>query len=449
MPSAEILAIGTELLLGHVLDTNSQYLSDELARIGIDCYYHTTVGDNKNRVKKALAQALSRSEIVLTSGGLGPTPDDLTMECIAEVMGVPMIMDDEVLAYIREFFTQRGITMPEVNSKQALRPEGADILPNPGGTAPGIIWKLTPDQLKKAGILTNENNGEAESSFNERNRYILTFPGVPSELRRMWRETGSKFLQSTVVGASIFSVELKHYGIGESALAEKYRDLLDGSNPTVAPYAGQGECRLRVTAKADSVEDAWKLVAPVADLIKHKSGELCYGVDDDTLESVVGKLLTENKWKIAVAESCTGGLVSKRLTDIAGSSNFVSLNLVTYSNEAKCDMLGVSQGLLEVHGAVSAECAEAMAEGVRRVARADIGIGITGIAGPGGGTPEKPIGLVYIGLAAKGYYCGRMLKLGDRLSRTEIRHRTANEALNMVRLFMIDRPASLPAPKAK
>lgn len=448
MPSAEILAIGTELLLGHVLDTNSQYLSDELARIGIDCYYHTTVGDNRTRVKKALAQALSRSEILLTSGGLGPTPDDLTMECIAEVLGVPMIMDDEVLKYIREFFTQRGIVMPEVNAKQALRPEGADLLPNPGGTAPGIIWKLTPEQLKAAGILKSEDSGEAESSF-ERNRYILTFPGVPSELRRMWRETGSKFLQSTVVGASIYSIELKHYGIGESALAEMYRDLLDGSNPTVAPYAGQGECRLRVTAKADSVDDAWKLVAPVADHIKHRSGDLCYGTDDDTLESVVGKLLCDENWKIALAESCTGGLVSKRLTDIAGSSKFVSLNLVTYSNEAKVDMLGVSQGLLDVHGAVSAECAEAMAEGVRRVARADIGIGITGIAGPDGGTPDKPVGLVYIGLAAKGYYCGRMLKLGDRLSRTEIRHRTANEALNMVRLFMIDRPASVSAPRVK
>jgi nicotinamide-nucleotide amidase len=364
------------------------------------------------------------------------------MECIAEALGAPMIMDNQVLSYIRELFTQRGIVMPEVNAKQALRPEGADLLPNPGGTAPGIIWKLSPEALTKAGIVLPPESADKQ-------RVILTFPGVPSELRRMWKETGSRFLQSTMVGASICSIELKHYGIGESALAEMYSGLLGGSNPTVAPYAGRGECRLRVTAKAETVEEAWRLVAPVADQIKQRSGDLCYGVDDETLESVVGKLLSDNDWKISVAESCTGGLVSKRLTDVAGSSKFVSLNLVTYSNEAKVDMLGVSQGLLEVHGAVSAECAEVMAQGVRRVAGSDIGMGITGIAGPDGGTPEKPVGLVYIGLAAKGYYCGRMLKLGDRLSRTEIRHRTANEALNMVRLFMLDKLAAMPAPRVK
>lgn len=432
MSVAEILAVGTELLLGQVLDTNSQFLSEELARLGIDCYYHTTVGDNKPRVRDCLKTALSRSQIVITSGGLGPTPDDLTMECIAEVMGAELVMDEAILAVIESFFKERKITMPESNRKQALRPDGADLLPNATGTAPGIIWTIAPERLRQAGI-------ESVPELQAENRYIFTFPGVPSELKNMWTTTAVEFLQKHVVGATIFSVELRHFGIGESALAEKYSDYLDGRNPTVAPYAGRGECRLRVTAKGSDLESAKNLAMPIVADIQARSGHLCYGTDDDTLESVVGALLMKQNLSISTAESCTGGLLSKKLTDTAGSSQYVSLNVVTYANEAKQKMLGVSDEILTEHGAVSAECAEAMAVGVRRLSGADIGIGVTGVAGPGGGTPEKPVGLVYLGLSADDKYIERKLTLPARLGRSEIRHRTVSEALNMVRLYLLER----------
>lgn len=435
MSVAEILAVGTELLLGQILDTNSQFVSEELALLGIDCYYHTTVGDNKTRLKDCLRTALSRSEIVITSGGLGPTPDDLTMECIAEALGAEQFLDEAILETIKSFFRERGVEMPENNVKQALRPVGAGLLPNLTGTAPGIIWRITPDRLKEAGI-------SSIPGFETQDRFIITFPGVPGELKNMWTTTVRDFLQSTVLGGSIFSIELKHFGIGESALAEKYDDLLKGSNPTVAPYAGNGECRLRVTAKAADVETARLLVEPVVAQIRERSGSLCYGFDSATLQTVVADLLKEQRLTISTAESCTGGLVSKRLTDVSGSSNFVSLNVVAYSNDAKQKLLGVSDQVINQFGAVSAECAEAMAYGVRRVSGADIGISITGIAGPTGGTPEKPVGLVYLGLSAGDGFVAKKLNYPSRLGRKEIRHRTANEALNMVRLYLLERSSS-------
>jgi nicotinamide-nucleotide amidase len=432
MSVAEILAVGTELLLGQVLDTNSQFLSEELARLGIDCYYHTTVGDNKPRVRDCLHTALSRSEIVITSGGLGPTPDDLTMECIAEVMGAKLEMDETILAGIRLFFTERNIKMPENNAKQALRPVGADLLPNATGTAPGIMWTISPERLKEAGISSID-------ALSSKNRYIFTFPGVPSELKNMWMTTVSEFLQEHVVGATIFSVELRHFGIGESALAEKFADLLEGTNPTVAPYAGHGECRLRVTSKAPDLESAMRLAQPIVADIQQRSGSFCYGTDSDSLESVVGDLLRKHKQTISTAESCTGGLLSKRLTDVPGSSEYISLNLVTYANEAKQKMLGVEEEILVKHGAVSPECARAMAEGVRRLSGADIGLAVTGVAGPGGGTEDKPVGTVYLGLSTGDSYVERKLTIPARIGRKEIRHRTANEALNMVRLLLLER----------
>jgi nicotinamide-nucleotide amidase len=286
--------------------------------------------------------------------------------------------------------------------------------------------------LSQAGI-------ESIPELKEKNRYIMTFPGVPSELKNMWATTVVDFLQTKIVGAAIFSVELKHFGIGESALAEKYADLLAGRNPTVAPYAGHGECRLRVTAKADDMRSARQLVAPIVADIQERSGSFCYGLDDSTLESVAGDLLRKQGLTISSAESCTGGLLSKRLTDVAGSSEYISLNVVTYSNAAKQKVLNVSEDLLNEFGAVSPECAEAMAHGVRRVSGADIGIGVTGIAGPGGGTEDKPVGLVYLGLSSADHYVGKKLLLPARLGRMEIRHRTANEALNMVRLHLLKR----------
>jgi nicotinamide-nucleotide amidase len=424
---AEILSIGTELLLGQIVDTNAQYLAEELAKLGINSYFRTTVGDNKDRIKEALRHAFGRANLIITTGGLGPTADDLTTESIGEFFNVPMIFDEAVYEHIKKLFDMMKFPMPESNRKQAVRPEGSNILPNPVGTAPGIVWQIEPDICKQAGL--------AEIS---EPRAILTFPGVPRELKAMWKETSVKFLAQTYSTGVFWSCDLRHYGIGESALAEKFAHLLAKSNPTVAPYAGNWECRLRVTARADSDEEAKLLAQPIIDEIRRESGSICYGMNDDTLESVVGDLLTREKKTLSVAESCTGGLVSERLTDRPGSSEYITLNLVTYSNQAKMKFLGVPESVLQDEGAVSSECAGAMAAGVRKLTGSDIGLSVTGIAGPGGGTEEKPVGLVFIGLASENGIQTKKLKIPSRFSRKDIRLRTANEALNMVRLHLLN-----------
>ena len=390
MATAEIVSIGTELLLGQILDTNAQFIAEELAKLGINSFYRTTVGDNKDRIKNVLQIAFSRANVVITTGGLGPTPDDLTTESIADFFKVPLIFDEAVFEEIKSKFASMRFPMPESNRKQALRPAASSILPNPAGTAPGILWQIDPAICRSAGL-----NDSDES------RAILTFPGVPRELKAMWRQTALPFLKANCATSVFWSRDLKHYGIGESALAEKYAHLLRESNPTVAPYAGNWECRLRVTAKAKTSELAKSIAQPLIDEILKNSGTLCYGFDDDTLESVVGDLLVQRKKTLSVAESCTGGLVSERLTDRPGSSEYITLNLVTYSNDAKTKMLGVEETVLNDKGAVSPECAEQMATGIRNLTGTAIGLSVTGIAGPDGGTPEKPVGLVYVGLAKR------------------------------------------------
>lgn len=434
MAKVEVLCIGTELLLGDVLDTNSQFLAQQLAMLGLNCFYRVTVGDNPERIKECVAAALTRSDVLITSGGLGPTADDLTTECIAQVFGAPLDSDQEVLKFIEGLFVARGLKMPPSNAKQALRPRGAQILPNPVGSAPGMIWQLGGQELAVLGIDGASFEGPVKS--------ILTFPGVPSELKGMWAGSARGYLESTYAGGTIWSKELKHYGIGESALAEKYAHLLDQANPSVAPYAGNWECRLRVAAKASTVAEAQALAQPAIDEIKAGSGVRCYGEDSDTLESVVGGLLVSKGLTIALAESCTGGMVSERLTNIPGSSRYIMLNAVTYSNEAKQRVLGVSEQILQEYGSVSPECAQAMALGIRQATSCDLGLSVTGIAGPEGGTENKPIGLVYLGLSARGEdgqerYFAKTLRLGKRLGRHEVRWRTAQEALNMVRLYLI------------
>lgn len=436
MPTAEIISIGTELLLGQVLDTNAQFIAQELAKLGIDCFFRGTVGDNKERIKEMVRAGLSRSDLVITSGGLGPTADDLTTESLAELFKAPLLLDAAVLTSIRALFAERNLPMPATNEKQAKRPFGADILANPVGSAPGMIWELNGNKLREAGIL------EAE-----RPRVILTFPGVPRELEVMWKKTAMPFLQGKFSKAVLWSVELKHYGIGESALAEKFARFLNGPNPTVAPYAGSDECRLRVTAKAETAAAAKKLAEPVVQQILSDSAQLCYGFDDDTLESVVGSALIAQNKTIAVAESCTGGLVSQRLTSVPGSSRYIKLNLVTYADEAKERLLNVRRSTLREYGAVSGECAKEMAFGIKALSRSAIGLSVTGIAGPGGGTAAKPIGLVYLGLCADDFYLGRRLDLGARRSRAEIRAKAASEALNMVRLFLLNHDLSQSEPK--
>jgi len=431
LPKAEILSIGTELLLGQIIDSNAQFISQELASFGIDCFFRTTAGDNKERIKDVLKIAFNRADILITTGGLGPTADDLTTESIAELFGVSLKLDAVVFAHIESLFKTFNYKMPESNRKQALIPEGANVLPNPVGTACGIIWEIAPELLKAAQITVGSQK-----------KVIMTFPGVPRELFAMWRQTARPYLVDNYADGVLWSCELKHFGIGESALAEKYAHLLRLENPSVAPYAGRWECRLRVTAKADSGEAAKVMARPIIDEIKRSSGTLCYGTDDETLESVAGRLLRESNRTIAVAESCTGGLVSTRFTEIPGSSSYIRLNVVTYSNEAKKKMLKVSESVLDSMGAVSEACAEQMAKGVRQLAQTDIGLSVTGIAGPTGDSSNKPVGLVYLGLATKDHYFGKQLNLPERLGRSEIRYRTSSEALNMVRLYLLEKAAT-------
>lgn len=427
MASAELISIGTELLLGDVLDTNSQFISKELALLGIDCLHRSTVGDNQSRIIESFKRALGRSDVVISTGGLGPTADDLTHESLAALVGGATEFDEATLKQIEKFFRIRGAVMVESNRKQAYRPLGSDILPNPVGTAPGIIWELSGEVLSQCGI---ENP--------ERKRFVLTFPGVPSEMKAMWAETARPYLLRQFESSVLWSCELKHYGIGESALAEQYADLLNGTNPSVAPYAGTGECRLRVTAKAATIEDAQRIAQPIIDKIRNESGYLCYGVDRDSLESIVADRLRAGGQTVSVAESCTGGLVSKRLTDLPGSSAYVKLNVVTYANEAKEALLGVPAELLERYGAVSAECAESMATGMRKLSGADLALSITGIAGPDGGTEDKPVGLVYFGLASANSCVVLRRRFPKELGREGIRYRSASEAINFLRLYMID-----------
>jgi nicotinamide-nucleotide amidase len=373
---AEILCIGTELLLGEIVNTNAQYLAQQLAMLGIPHYYQTVVGDNPDRIKQALAIASQRAQIIITTGGLGPTPDDLTTATIADFFGAPLIEDPQIWTHIQELYGKLGRTITANNRKQALLPAGAAILPNPVGSAPGLIWEPQPDLL------------------------IMTFPGVPRELYSMWQQTAVPLLKTKGYSqGQFFSKVLLYWDIAESALAEQVNDLFASSNPTVAPYANYGQARLRITAKANSPEAAQALIEPMATEILRRTGDYCYGTDEDTLSSVIGGWLRDKGQTLAVAESCTGGWLGQMITETAGSSAYFLGGIISYSNQVKENMLGVSPVTLAQYGAVSAETAQEMALGVKQRLGADWGVSITGIAGPDGGTDAKPVGLVYITVA--------------------------------------------------
>jgi nicotinamide-nucleotide amidase len=406
--SAEILTVGTEILLGDLVDTNSAYLGGRLAALGVSVYRHTTVGDNAGRITAALREAASRADLVITTGGLGPTSDDLTNQCLGEAASREMVEYPEARRHVDEMFRRFGREPTPSNYKQAIFPEGSKLIPNPVGTAMGVMLELD-------GAL------------------VATFPGVPGEMRRMFEDTLESHIRERSEGA-IVSRTLWFTGIGESALAEQVQDLLDASDPTVAPLAGQGKVRLRVTSRADTPEEAAKKIAPVADKILSRLGDYYFGEDDETLESALGKLLTERGATLALAESCTGGLLAKRLTDEAGASAYFIEGLVTYSNESKERLLGVPNDLLVRHGAVSEPVAGAMAEGVRKVAGTDYGLSVTGVAGPSGGSEEKPVGLVFVGISdEKGTGVERLDLSAWRRSREAIRERSANRAFDLLR----------------
>ena len=409
MESAEIVTIGTEMLLGDLVDTNTAWLSSRLAILGVGVYRHTTVGDNTDRIVNALKDAASRADLVVTTGGLGPTSDDLTNACLGKLTGREMVEYQEARRHIDEKFAQFGREPTPSNYKQALFPEGTRLIPNPLGTAPGAL-------LEWEGTL------------------FATLPGVPSEMKRMFEDTVAPLIRERSDG-SIVSRTLHFAGIGESALAEKVQDFLDASDPTVAPLAGQGRVRLRITTRAATEEEARGKIQPVEKEILDRLGDYFFGEDEETLESSVGRLLKEQGATVALAESCTGGLISKRLTDVAGSSAYFEEGFVTYSNASKQRLLGVPEGMLVEHGAVSEPIARAMAEGARRAAKADYGLSVTGVAGPGGGTEEKPVGLVFIGIAdVQGTTAEKLDLTAWARSRSSIRERSANRALDLLRL---------------
>jgi nicotinamide-nucleotide amidase len=344
--------------------------------------------------------------------------------------------------------------MPETNQKQALRPKSAEILPNPSGTAPGIIWNVLELWHLKNNIPKSENElklpphgnpykGEFQEHL-KKEKLIMTFPGVPRELHEMWKEIAFPFLSTKLAGEKkLFFKEIKFYGIGESALAEKVQDLLDLTDPTVAPLAGNAECRLRIATKANNLQDAEIKLKEIENKIGERVGEFIYGYDSDSLESIVGNILKQKQKTLAVAESCTGGLISERLTNISGSSAYIKLNVVTYSNESKNQILNVKNESLAKYGAVSEQIALEMAQGVRDLAGSDYGLSITGIAGPGGGSIEKPIGTVFIAFVGDGFQEITKLNLGilnknnSDKNRLDIKWKSSQEALNLVRKILL------------
>ena len=409
--AAEVICVGTELLLGDILNSNSQYLAKELAALGVPHFYQTVVGDNIDRVHQAIEIGATRSSILIFTGGLGPTPDDLTTESIASYFNTPLVEHLEVIADIERKYAQRGREMTASNRKQSLQPQGAAILPNPLGTAPGMIWQ------PRAGLT------------------IFTFPGVPREMYRMWRDTAIPFLKSQGYGQNpIYSRSLRFFGVAESALAEKVNHLFDSNNPTVAPYAGKGQVRLRISARAANETAAKSLIEPIAREIQQIAGDNYFGSDDDTLASVVGQLLMAKGQTLAVAESCTGGGLGQMLTDTPGSSSYFMGGIISYANRIKVDLLGVNAEDLAQAGAVSETVAMQMAAGVKAKLGTDWGVSITGVAGPGGGTEAKPVGLVYIGIARPdGEVEGIKYQLGSQQERGLIRQMSASQTLDLLR----------------
>lgn len=409
---AEIVSVGTELLLGQIVDTDAAYLSRTLSEFGIDLHYRVTVGDNAARLAEALRLALSRADLVFTIGGLGPTQDDLTKETVAEVVGDEMVMDEDCAGRLREFFAARGVEMPQANLKQAMVPKRGVALSNPLGTAPGAVFEA--------------QGGKA----------VVILPGPPREFTAMVDAAVVPYLRKRVGenACVIKSRVLGIAGLGESSVEERIKHLIGGSNPTVAPYAKPGAVELRITAKAANASEAEAMIEEMDRRLVDALGEHIFGRDGETLEQVVLRALISRGLTLATAESCTGGLISNRITDVPGSSAAFVMGVVSYSNEAKQKMLGVPNELLEKHGAVSDEVARAMADGVRNVSGADIGLSVTGIAGPTGGSPQKPVGLVYIALSSGTGTVSRKHQFSG--SRIDIKLRTSQAALDMLRTFL-------------
>ena len=409
--SAEILCIGTELLLGNITNSNARWLAEQLAALGIPHQRQQVVGDNRERVIAAVREAAARCRLLITTGGLGPTPDDLTTEAIAAAFDTPLAERPEVWADIQAKLAARGRPITPSLRRQALLPVGADLLPNATGSAPGMIWS------PQAGFT------------------VITFPGVPSEMRAMWTATAAPWLQHSGMTEGLFASRmLRFWGVAESSLAEQMSDLLESANPTVAPYAGAGEVKLRLTARGASQDEAKALLGPVEAEIRARAGAACFGADDDSLASVVLEQLRCRDQTLAVAESCTGGGLGAALAAVPGASAVFLGGVIAYANAVKQELLGVAPELLAAHGAVSDPVAQAMAEGARRATGAHWALAVTGIAGPAGGSAEKPVGLVHIAVAGPDGCDSEGVRFGSSRGRGWIQQLTAGEALNRLRL---------------
>ncbi len=405
----ELISVGTEILLGDILNTDAQFLSIELARLGISVIHQSTVGDNRERLLAQLKEAADRSDIIILSGGLGPTPDDLTKEVCCEFFGKKMFLHEPTVEKIKTYFSTKGMKMAQNNLKQAMLPKDCVIFPNDNGTAPGMA-------IEKGGV------------------HILVLPGPPRELKPMFRNCAVPYLMQ-FSDRIIVSHNIRTFGIGESLMAERVNDLFDAENPTVAPYAKDGEALLRVTAMARTKEEAENLCKPVINEIKNRLDGFVYGVDYTCIEEAVIEKLKEKHMKVATAESCTGGLIAKRITDVPGASEVFDCGIISYANEIKHRVLGVSEDDLNKYGAVSEPVARQMARGALKVSGADIAVSVTGIAGPDSDSTNKPVGLVYIGLADRDNVWVRELRT-SRKDRSYNRYVSASNALNMIRLYI-------------
>ena len=404
--NAELIAVGTEILLGDIVNTDAQVISQGLSELGINVFYQTVVGDNPARLRHVVETARDRADIIITTGGLGPTLDDLTKETLATVFGKKMALHQPSLDRIKGFFQTIGREMTPNNEKQAWLPEGCTVFVNEWGTAPGC-------------------------AFEAYGKHVLMLPGPPRECNPMWKECAMPYLYK-LAGGCIVSRNIRVFGLGESNMEAILHDMMaESKNPTIAPYAKTSECFARVTAKADTPEACEKLLEPVVEKICGLLGEDVYGVDVDSLEQVVGDGLRQRGLTLAVAESCTGGLLSGRITDVPGCSDYYLGGVCSYANEVKMKVLGVQKEMLDTVGAVSPEVAEQMAEGVARALGADVGVGITGVAGPGGGTDDKPVGLVYISVWHNGQHFTRKMKAAN--GRDRIRMQAASTALDLIR----------------
>lgn len=401
----EIIAVGTELLLGEIVNTDAPMIAQGLAELGIGVYFQTVCGDNPDRLKSVLEVAKQRADLIITTGGLGPTADDLTKETIAAAFGKGLVRDEESMARLREHF--KGRTMTKNNEKQADVPEGCTVFQNDWGTAPACAF-------------------EGEGCL------VIMLPGPPRECTPLFREKVMPFLEKRRGGA-LCSRYVKVFGMGESEMASRLSRQMDTwENPTAAPYAKEGECLVRITAMGKNKEEAFAMTEPAVREVRQVLGDVVYGVDVDSLEQVVVQEMTARGLTLATAESCTGGLMGKRITDVPGASACYLGGVVSYHNEVKENLLGVRHETLMTKGAVSEDTACQMAEGVRKALGADIGISTTGVAGPGGGTPEKPVGLIYVGISTGGKtWAVRILR--PRQSRENLRRLASSTAFDLVR----------------